>query len=57
MKLRKKSLTLLIAVALLALTPVIVYAYTICNTYGDGCTICDFYNAKGEWQGYVEWCH
>ncbi len=46
------------AIGLLAvLLPVGAYAYTICNHYSDGCTICDFYNAKNEYVGYVEWCN
>jgi hypothetical protein len=35
------------------LTPLIADAYTICNTYRDGCRICDFYNSDNEWIGSI----
>lgn len=40
----------------LMLSAGVVYAYTICYTYSDGCTICDFYSPKDEHQGSIEWC-
>lgn len=49
---------MLLGILLLAmLSSVVVYATTMCHTYNDGCTICDFYGAHGEYQGYIEWCH
>ena len=47
----------LICLMLALLLPVAAYAYRICNTYSDGCTICDFYGPHGEYQGYIEWCN
>lgn len=55
-RIQRRVVLLAILIAAL-LVPAVVYAYTICNTYSDGCTICDFYNSKDEWVGYVEWCH
>ena len=58
MRSRTKRLVLLSIVVLSALfLPPAVHASTVCHTYNDGCTICDFYGPKGEYQGYVEWCH
>lgn len=54
---RMKRLFLMIACLIAVLIPVAVYAYTICNTYSDGCTICDFYSADDDHRGSVEWCH
>lgn len=53
---KRLIVTLALALALL-LSAGAVYAYTICYTYSDGCTICDFYSPKDEHQGSIEWCH
>jgi hypothetical protein len=54
---RKKQLVVSVALILfLLLSAGVVYAYTICYTYSDGCTICDFYSPKDEHQGSIEWC-
>lgn len=42
---------------LAVLVPIAAYAERICQTYSDGCTICDFYGPDGEHQGSIEWCH
>jgi hypothetical protein len=57
MKLRSRLTTVLILAAGLFLPGVVDAANTICNTYSDGCTICDFYNEQGRYVGYIEWCH
>ncbi len=54
---RMKRLIFSSILLLAMLSSAVVYASTICNTYNDGCTICDFYGAHGEYQGYIEWCH
>jgi hypothetical protein len=54
---RQRRVLVLAALIVFLLVPAFVYAYTICNKYSDGCTICDFYSSKGEWQGYIEWCN
>lgn len=57
MKAQKRRLFMWAIVLLAVLLPSIADAYTICNTYRDGCTICDFYNSHDEWIGYMEWCN
>jgi len=56
---RMKSPRRLLGIVLLsvALVPAAAFAYTVCQTYNDGCTICDMYSEKGEYRGYIEWCH
>jgi len=48
---------LLFAVLAALFLPSAVDAYTKCRTYNDGCTICDFFSAGGDYQGYIEWCN
>ncbi len=39
------------------LIPAKAQAFTVCNHYSDGCTICDFYGKDyTDYQGSVEWC-
>jgi hypothetical protein len=57
MKVQTRRFMLWAIVLLSVLLPTIAYAYTICNHYSDGCTICDFYNARNEYVGYMEWCN
>jgi len=39
------------------LIPAKAQAFTICQHYSDGCTICDFYGKDfTDWQGSMEWC-
>jgi hypothetical protein len=39
------------------LTPAKAQAFTACNHYSDGCTICDFYGKDyTDYQGSIEWC-
>jgi hypothetical protein len=58
MKTRLMSLVLLLPVVLsLLFLPRAANASSVCHVYNDGCTICDFYGPKGEYQGYIEWCH
>jgi hypothetical protein len=56
MKRKRWVILLSILVLLAVLIPAAAQAYTICNTYSDGCTICDFYNSQHKWVGYAEWC-
>ena len=53
----KKPILLTLVCLIALLIPVAIYAYTICNTYSDGCTICDFYSADHEYRGYMEYCN
>ena len=53
----KKPLLLALVCLIAVLVPIAVYAYTICNTYSDGCTICDFYGADHSHRGTMEWCN
>lgn len=55
--LRGRRLVIGLVLLLAVLIPMAAYAYKICNTYSDGCTICDFYGPNGEYQGYIEWCN
>jgi hypothetical protein len=58
MKSKSRQLVFLLFAILAALVlPSAVDASTKCHTYSDGCTICDFYGPKGEYQGYIEWCN
>ena len=54
---RNRHLVVAIILLVVLLLPVIAYAYKICNTYSDGCTICDFYGSDGHYVGYIEWCN
>ncbi len=56
MKAQKRRLIVGVVAVLAFLLPAIADAYTICNTYSDGCTICDFYTSQHAWAGSVEWC-
>ena len=56
-KLRRRRLVLVAVLLAVVLAPAVALARTVCNKYSDGCTICDFYNAKNEWVGYIEWCN
>lgn len=56
MRLKKPLLWTLVCL-IAVLVPIAVYAYTICNTYSDGCTICDFYGADHKYRGSMEWCN
>jgi hypothetical protein len=56
-KLWTRRLVLAVAVLLALMIPLAVYADRVCRMYQDGCTICDFYGPKGEYQGYISWCH
>jgi hypothetical protein len=56
-RLWQRRFALLVFLIAVLLVPAFVYAYTICNKYSDGCTICDFYSPKDEWQGSIEWCN
>lgn len=53
---RKRLIASVALTLVLLLSAVVVYAYTVCYTYSDGCTICDFYSPKDEHQGSIEWC-
>jgi hypothetical protein len=57
MKMYKRLAFVLVLAAGFFMPGVVDAANTICNTYSDGCTICDFYNAQGKYTGYIEWCH